>query len=81
MAESLLAKKACFSRSSLAINGNDLIHALSQSQIGVALDLLLTQVMENQIPNEKTALLAALDTMVKNNIAMGQAVTLSRHQR
>ena len=73
MAESLLAKKACFSRSSLAINGNDLIrHGLRGRQIGVALNLLLTQVMENQIPNEKTALLAALDTMVKNDIAMGK---------
>ena len=73
MAESLLAKKACFSRSSLAINGNDLIrHGLRGRQIGMALDLLLTQVMKNQIPNEKTALLAALDTMVKNDIAMGK---------
>ena len=49
----------CFTLSSLAINGNDLLVNGFQKgkQIGIILNTLLNEVMEEKIPNEKEALL------------------------
>lgn len=57
--EQLLAQNTCFSLRDLAINGNDLISlGFRGPQIGQALTTCLNAVMDETIPNEKTALLA-----------------------
>ena len=59
--EELLAQESCFSLKQLAVNGRDLMElGFSGSEIGAALDALLQQVMDGELPNERTALLAAL---------------------
>jgi tRNA nucleotidyltransferase (CCA-adding enzyme) len=59
--EELLAQESCFSLKQLAVNGRDLMElGFSGSEIGAALDALLQQVMDGELPNEKEALLAAL---------------------
>ena len=59
--QQLLAENACLHIRDLAVNGHDLI-ALGYSgpAIGTALQYLLDQVLDERLPNEKTALLAAL---------------------
>ena len=59
--EELLAQESCFSLKQLAVNGRDLMElGFSGSEIGAALDALLQKVMDGELPNERTALLAAL---------------------
>lgn len=59
--EELLAQEVCFSLKQLAVNGRDLMAlGLQGSEIGAALDELLQKVMDGELPNEKEALLAAL---------------------
>lgn len=59
--EELLAQESCFSLKQLAVNGRDLMElGFSGSEIGAALDALLQQVMDGELPNEKEALLEAL---------------------
>ena len=59
--EELLAQESCFSLKQLAVNGRDLMElGFSGSEIGAALDALLQQVMDGELPNEKEALLAWL---------------------
>ena len=55
----ILAGKQCVNRKSLAINGNDLIQIgfRTDKKLGKTLDKLLEEVMKNEIPNEKAALL------------------------
>ena len=56
----VLEENACLSISDLAVNGHDLLSlGLSGPAIGQALQGLLEQVMDEQLPNEKEALLAA----------------------
>ena len=58
--EKVLQQRQCFSLKQLAVNGVDLI-ALGIPEgraVGAALQALLTAVMNNELPNEKTALLA-----------------------
>ena len=56
----LLAEDQCFQIRDLAINGNDLMAlGLKGRAIGQTLQYLLNLVMEEQIPNEKAALLDA----------------------
>ena len=58
--EEILAENACFSLRDLAVNGRDL-QALGYTgrQIGVCLQFLLEQVMDEKLPNCRDALLAA----------------------
>ena len=51
--------KECFSLSTLAINGSDLVSAGFEKGrgIGEILNTLLDEVIENKLPNEKNALL------------------------
>ncbi len=58
--QEILSENACLSLADLAADGYDLQSlGLSGPAIGQALNLLLDQVMDEQIPNEKEALLAA----------------------
>lgn len=51
----------CFSLKDLAVNGRDLLAlGLRGPEIGKALEFLLSQVVDQALPNEKEALLAAL---------------------
>ena len=61
--QQLLAENACLRIRDLAVNGHDLM-ALGYSgpAIGSALQYLLEQVLDERLPNEKAALLAALRT-------------------
>lgn len=56
--EELMSESECFSLKQLAVNGND-IKALgfSGKEIGLVLDALLQEVLDEKIKNEKTALL------------------------
>ena len=55
----LKAEDACLNLKDLAVNGNDLMAlGFHGKEIGSFLNFLLEQVIEEQLPNEKTALLA-----------------------
>ena len=55
----ILAEDACLGLKDLAVNGHDLMAlGLSGKAVGRTLNLLLESVLEETIPNEKTALLA-----------------------
>ena len=55
----LKTEDACLNLKALAVNGNDLMALGFQGrEIGTCLNALLEQVIEEQLPNEKTALLA-----------------------
>ena len=56
----ILSENACFSLKDLAINGNDLIELGFQGkEIGNCLNRLLEQVIDEQLPNDRDALLKA----------------------
>ncbi|MCH5205915.1 MAG: HD domain-containing protein [Oscillospiraceae bacterium] len=58
LAEEIAAQKPCLTLKSLAISGRDLLEFLPPSrQIGEILSTLLGEVVEEKLPNEKTALL------------------------
>lgn len=58
------AENACLHIKDLAVNGNDLMAlGLSGREIGTALNRLLELVLDEQLPNEKQALLAAVRTL------------------
>ena len=58
--EEILAENACLSLKDLQISGHDLMDlGLTGKEIGRTLNCLLDQVLEERIPNEKAALLAA----------------------
>ena len=54
-----ISSEECFSRSALKINGTDLIkNGLGAGrQLGIILNALLTEVIEEKIPNEREVLL------------------------
>ena len=57
--EEIRSEDGCFSLKDLAVNGNDLIQiGFSGRTIGVMLNWLLEQVMEETLPNERSVLLA-----------------------
>ncbi|MBR4020616.1 MAG: CCA tRNA nucleotidyltransferase [Firmicutes bacterium] len=64
----LLQQNPCYKVSDLAVNGHDLIEAGINPgpALGYALNHLLDLVMEEEIPNEKNALLAAAKEARKN---------------
>ena len=54
------AENACLSLKDLAVNGHDLMTlGITGPEIGKTLNLLLSQVLDEQLPNEKEALLKA----------------------
>ena len=56
--EHLLAEKACFSRKDLAVNGKDLIDmGLHGPAVGEILQVLLEQVVDGELPNDRSILL------------------------
>ena len=58
----LLAQARCFRIKDLAVKGNDLMAlGLKGRAIGQTLQSLLEQVMEGKLPNEKEALLNAIE--------------------
>ncbi len=62
-----IINESCFSLKSLAINGSDLIkdgHAPGKS-LGIILDTLLNEVMEEKIPNEREALLQRAKAIIQ----------------
>lgn len=60
--DKLLAEDACFSLKQLAVNGRDLLAlGLSGPAVGEALEALLEQVLDGELPNEREALLEALE--------------------
>ncbi len=63
IAEQVLSQNECFSRSSLAVNGNDMLSlGLRGTQIGFVLEKLVDSVIEEKLLNERGALLEfALD--------------------
>ena len=59
---------ACLSLKDLAVNGNDLLAlGITGKAIGLTLNHLLEQVVDEQLPNEKDALLSYLQTKIKEN--------------
>ncbi len=62
--DELMSESECFSLKQLAVNGND-IKALgfSGKEIGLVLDALLQEVLDEKIENEKTALLIRAKNM------------------
>ncbi len=59
----LLDENACYSLSQLAVNGKDLAAAgLKGAQIGQTLNALLSCVVRGELPNERDALLRAVQT-------------------
>lgn len=60
----ILEEESCLTRQDLAINGRDLTAMGYEGvAIGKCLDALLLQVVDEELPNEKTALLAAAERM------------------
>lgn len=61
--EKILAEQSCFSLKQLAVDGNDLLAAgfAPGPQLGEMLQRLLDMVVDQQIPNEKAALLQAAE--------------------
>lgn len=61
-AEDIIKSGECFSLSSLAVNGNDLASlGIHGKQTGTMLKVLLTDVIEGSLPNERSALLKCAD--------------------
>ena len=58
LAEQIEKENECFSLSQLAVNGNDLKNFFSGRQIGEALRMCLSAVIDGAVKNEKNALLA-----------------------
>ena len=64
----ILAEKACLTLRELAVDGNDLMAlGFSGKAIGSTLNALLSQVLDEQLPNEKQALLTAAKQMYPHN--------------
>ncbi len=60
----ILEENSCLTRQNLAINGRDLTAMGYQgAAVGKCLDALLLQVVDEELPNEKAALLAAAERM------------------
>lgn len=64
MVEKLIQENSCLTLRDLAINGHDLMAmGLSGNTIGQCLNDLLSKVIEEELPNEKAALIAAVRRM------------------
>jgi hypothetical protein len=59
--EEILAENACLTLQDLAVNGRDLMElGITGRAIGETLHSLLAQVIDEQLPNDRAALLAAI---------------------
>ena len=64
--EEIRTEDTCLSLKDLAVKGNDLMAlGFSGKAIGQTLNALLEQVLDEQVPNEKTALLSYLEEQMK----------------
>ena len=64
----LRQEDACLSLKDLAVKGNDIMTlGITGKSVGQALNHLLEQVVDEQLPNEKNALLSYLQTKIKEN--------------
>lgn len=64
--ERVLREQQCFSLARLAVNGHDMMAlGLRGRAVGEMLELLLSEVVERQLPNEKETLLAAAERAVR----------------
>ena len=64
IAYEIVRSDECFSLRQLAINGNDIAAlGISGRQIGETLDKLLSKVVDEELPNEKEALLTAAQSL------------------
>lgn len=65
----IINRNECYSLSQLSISGRDLMQLgiPEGSRIGEMLDILLRMVIQNEIPNEKNALIQTVCSMIKNN--------------
>ena len=70
--EEIISQDQCFSLKNLAVNGRDLINIdiTDGKQIGFVLNALLDEVIENDFPNDKKALLERAEIISKDNRAM-----------
>lgn len=68
LAERILAEGACLSLKDLAVRGGDLLELgyLPGKRLGETLDALLEEVVSGRLPNEKPALLARAEEMLKD---------------
>ena len=65
--DEIRADRGCLSLKGLAVNGHDLMALGFQGQeIGICLNTLLEQVLDEKLPNERTALLATAKEMAGN---------------
>ncbi len=65
--DAVLREQPCFTLKDLAVNGHDLMAlGLRGQEIGKALNRLLSYVMDGKLPNERTALLSALQHQVSD---------------
>ena len=56
--DELLQEEPCFSLKDLAVNGNDMmLLGFTGKQIGLALESCLDAVLDERIPNDRTALM------------------------
>lgn len=63
--QTILEEEGCITLGDLAVSGHDLIAmGLAGPVIGTCLNQLLSQVINEEIPNEKAALLAAVERMI-----------------
>ncbi len=64
--EEIRAENGCLSLKDLAVNGKDLMAlGLAGKAIGITRNILLEQVLEENLPNEREALLSWLQTQIK----------------
>ena len=64
IAYEIVRSEECFSLRQLAVNGNDIAAlGISGRQIGETLDKLLSKVIDEEMPNEKEALLTAAQSL------------------
>lgn len=68
MMQKVIDEQACFSVKNLAINGNDLLaKGLRGKQVGDALQRTLNAVMDGEVPNEQSDLLAFVDRILEEH--------------
>ena len=62
--DAVLSEAPCFTLRDLAVNGRDMLSlGVSGKQVGVLLQTLLESVMDERLPNDRAALLAAAEEM------------------
>jgi tRNA nucleotidyltransferase (CCA-adding enzyme) len=68
--DEIIAQQQCFSLKDLAVNGRDLLEAgVPQGvQVGVILNRLMDMVIEEQIPNDRAELLAAVQELFLSKV-------------